>query len=149
MPDISIQNETEYALADAILNQIKRDALEYFGEAVRVIRVQYGIDRHAFNARTGELRFAFSPVDFGLVDTSVSHPDLHFGDAVRRIDYDEDETIDNDDDDDIDVNESDTRETSLEALAEDLDDDDVPRTQRLEDEFEAADEAADFMDEIG
>ncbi len=148
MPDISIQNETEYALADAILNQIKRDALEYFGEAVRVIRVQYGIDRHAFNARTGELRFAFSPVDFGLVDTSVSHPDLYFGDAVRRIDYDEDETIDDSDDDEIEVNESDTRETSLEALAEDLDDDDVPRTQRLEDGFEAADEEADFMDEI-
>jgi hypothetical protein len=61
MPDIPIQNETEYTLTASILEQIRRDALEYFGDSVRAIRVQYGIDRHAFNARTGEMRYAFSP----------------------------------------------------------------------------------------
>ena len=56
MPDIPIHNETEYTLTASILEQIKRDALEYFGDAVRAIRVQYGSDRHAFNATTGEMR---------------------------------------------------------------------------------------------
>jgi hypothetical protein len=32
--------------------------------------VQYGIARHAFNARTREVRYAFSPTDFGLFDTT-------------------------------------------------------------------------------
>ena len=35
MPDIPIHNETEYSLTTTMLEQIKRDALEYFGESVR------------------------------------------------------------------------------------------------------------------
>jgi hypothetical protein len=31
--------------------------------------VQYGIARHAFNARTREVCYALSPTDFGLFDT--------------------------------------------------------------------------------
>jgi hypothetical protein len=49
---------------------IIRDVHEYFGGRVRSIRVQYGIARHAFNARTREVRYAFSPADFGLFDTT-------------------------------------------------------------------------------
>src|SRR5262249_50413496 len=46
-----------------------RDAQEHFGEEVRSIRVQSGIARHALNARTREVRYAFSPQDFGLGPT--------------------------------------------------------------------------------
>jgi len=80
MSEISIQNETEYALTDNILDQIKREALEYFGESVNGIRIQYGIERHAFNARTGQVRYAFSPNDFGLIDTAL------FADLYSRTD---------------------------------------------------------------
>ncbi len=45
--------------------------MEYF-ESVNAIRIQYGIERHAFNARSGEVRYAFSPSDFGLVDTAMA-----------------------------------------------------------------------------
>jgi hypothetical protein len=45
------------------------DIHEYCGGQVRSIRVQYGIVRHAFNARTREVRYAFSPIGFGLFDT--------------------------------------------------------------------------------
>jgi len=70
MASIPIHNETEYTLTDDMTKQIIRDAQEHFGEDVRSIRVQYGIERHAFNARTREVRYAFSPNDFGLVDTT-------------------------------------------------------------------------------
>lgn len=151
MSGIPIVNETEYDLTELILKQIERDAVEYFGESVRLIRIQYGIDRHAFNARSGELRFSFSPVDFGLTDNTVTRPDLYFADDVRSIDYDEDETLDDEDDyEEIEVDEESSRETSLEAMAEDFDDDDeddVSRYQLLEEEFDEADEEIDFMDE--
>lgn len=48
---------------------IIRDVYEYFGGQVCSISVQYGIARHAFNARTREVRYAFSPTDFGFFDT--------------------------------------------------------------------------------
>ena len=149
MADLPIQNETEYVLTDLILKQVERDALEYFGESVRLIRIQYGIDRHAFNARTGELRYAFSPVDFGLID-AVSKPGFYFGDDVRSIDFEEDEAFDDGDYEDINVSEEDARETSLEALAEELEDEDeeeIPHYQLLEDEFDETNEEIDFMDE--
>ncbi len=148
MPDLPIRNETEYALTDLTLKQIERDALEYFGESVRLIRIQYGIDRHAFNARTGELRYAFSPIDFGLTD-AVSKSSFYFGDDVRGIDFEEDEMFDDGDYEDIDVNGEDLRETSLEALAEELEDrdEDIPHYQILEDEFDEANEEIDSMDE--
>jgi hypothetical protein len=69
MASIPIQNDTDYTLTEAMTQQIIRDAQEHFGEAVRAIRVQAGIERHALNARTREVRYAFSPQDFGLSHT--------------------------------------------------------------------------------
>jgi hypothetical protein len=69
MASIPIQNETDYTLTDDMTQQIIRDAQDHFGEEVRTIRVQSGIDRHALNARTREVRYAFSPQDFGLGHT--------------------------------------------------------------------------------
>src|SRR5262249_40866319 len=69
MASIPIQNETDYALTDDMMLQIIRDAQEHFGEEVRSIRVQSGIERHALNARTWEVRYAFFPQDFGLGHT--------------------------------------------------------------------------------
>ena len=34
---------------------------------VRSIRVQEGLERHVFNTRTRQVRYAFSPTDFGLM----------------------------------------------------------------------------------
>jgi hypothetical protein len=69
MASIPIHNETDYPLTDDMMQQIIRDAQEHFGEEVRSIRVQSGIARHALNARTREVRYAFSPQDFGLSHT--------------------------------------------------------------------------------
>src|SRR6266487_2044886 len=66
MVTIPIHNETTYTLTDVMTLEILRDAHDHFGEEVRSIRVQAGIARHAFNARTREVRYAFSPQDFGL-----------------------------------------------------------------------------------
>jgi hypothetical protein len=66
MASIPIQNETDYTLTDDMMQQIIRDAQEHFGEEIRSIRVQSGIERHALNARTREVRYAFFPQDFGL-----------------------------------------------------------------------------------
>src|SRR5881409_1067594 len=75
MVTIPIHNETDYALTEAMTTQILRDAQEHFGEEVRSVRVQSGIERHAFNARTHEVRYAFSPQDFGLVHTMPILPE--------------------------------------------------------------------------
>src|SRR5215469_4634377 len=64
---IPIHNETGYPLTEAMTQYILREAQEYFGEEVHAIRVQAGLERHAFNARTHEVRYAFSPQDFGVV----------------------------------------------------------------------------------
>src|SRR5262245_11825858 len=66
MASIPIHNETTYTLTDDITQQIIRDAQEHFGEEVRSIRVQSGLERHVFNTRTWEVRYAFFPQDFGL-----------------------------------------------------------------------------------
>ena len=66
MASIPVQNETDYLLTDDMMQLILSDAHEHFGEEVRAIRVQSGIARHALNARTREVRYAFSPQDFGL-----------------------------------------------------------------------------------
>ena len=68
MASMPIHNETDYLLTDNIRQHIIRDVHEYFGGQVRSIRVQYGIARHAFNTQTREVRYAFSPTDFGLFD---------------------------------------------------------------------------------
>jgi hypothetical protein len=70
MASMPIHNETAYSLTDNMRQHIIRDVHEYFGGQVLSIRVQYGIARHAFNARTREVRYAFSPTDFGLFDTT-------------------------------------------------------------------------------
>ena len=69
MAHIPIDNETDYALNEAMTQAIIRDAQEHFGEEVHAIRVQSGLARHALNARTREVRYAFSPQDFGLGHT--------------------------------------------------------------------------------
>jgi hypothetical protein len=70
MVTMPIHNETDYPLTDNMRQHIIRDVYEYFGGQVCSIRVQYGIARHAFKARTREVRYAFSPTDFGLFDTT-------------------------------------------------------------------------------
>jgi hypothetical protein len=85
MASIPIHNETEYTLTDEMTQQIIRDAQEHFGEEVSSIRVQYGIERHAFNARTREVRYAFSPNDFGLVDTTTAFPDTYYHAGDLRV----------------------------------------------------------------
>ena len=66
MADIPIHNDTDYPLTDAMTQEILRDAQEHFGDVIRAIRVQSGLQRHALNARTCEVRYAFSPQDFGV-----------------------------------------------------------------------------------
>src|SRR5215467_12564747 len=83
MARIPIQNETDYPLTDDMTQQIIRDAQEHFGEEVRAIRVQAGIERHAFNARTHEVRYAFSPQDFGLGPTMRIAPEPHTPETPR------------------------------------------------------------------
>jgi len=73
--NIPIRNETGYPLTEAMTQYILRDAQEYFGEKVHAIRVQAGLERHAFNARTHEVRYAFSPQDFGLVRPMSATPE--------------------------------------------------------------------------
>jgi len=69
MVTMPIHNETTYTLTDVMTLEIIRDAHDHFGEEVRSIRVQSGIARHALNARTREVRYAFSPQDFGFGPT--------------------------------------------------------------------------------
>src|SRR5215831_1862600 len=75
MASIPIHNETDHPLTDDMMQHILRDAQEYFGEEVRSIRVQAGIERHAFNAGTHEVRYAFSPQDFGFGPTMPIAPE--------------------------------------------------------------------------
>jgi hypothetical protein len=67
MVSIPIANETPYTLTDAMRQDILRDAHEHFGDVVRSIRVQEGLERHVFNTRTRQVRYAFSPTNFGLM----------------------------------------------------------------------------------
>ena len=66
MPDILIHNETDYDLLPWIIDRIRAEAIEYFGESLHAIRIQLGIARHAFNPKTHEVRYAFYPSDYGL-----------------------------------------------------------------------------------
>jgi hypothetical protein len=72
---IPIHNETDYPLTDIMTAYILRDAHEHFGEELQAIRVQSGLERHAFNARTREVRYAFSPQDFALGQTLPLAPE--------------------------------------------------------------------------
>src|SRR5215470_13720754 len=87
MASIPIHNETDYTLTDDMTQHIILDVQEHFGEEVRAIRVQSGIARHALNARTREVRYAFSPQDFGLghLIPAVQEPLDHLA-AIPNID---------------------------------------------------------------
>jgi len=137
MASIPIENETAYPLTEEMAQQIIRDAQEYFGEAVRSIRVQYGIERHAFNARTGEVRYAFSPNDFGLVDTTTAFPETYYHPAdVPTIDDDTDEDLLPAAFDDAETDNDDSRETSLESLEEGLEEEEEEDFPGLDDQDE-------------
>lgn len=147
MASIAIHNETEYTLTDDMTKQIIRDAQEHFGEDVRSIRVQYGIERHAFNARTHEVRYAFSPNDFGLVDTTTTFPDTYYSPAdIPSIDDDTEEEAVPEVFDEVEVDDEDRRETSLESLEEEIEDDEDEEEEfpDLDDQFEDAEEEDSF-----
>lgn len=146
MPDIAIHNETDYDLTAPVLDQIKRDAYEYFGESIHSIRVQYGIERHAFNAKTGEVRYAFSPSDYGLLETSI--PDAYpLGLTLPTID-DDAEDVEDTDFEGIDVDDDDTTTSfdRVDATISNAEDDDGPQFQSLDTDFESIEDAeSDFL----
>jgi hypothetical protein len=111
--------------------------------------VQYGIERHAFNARTHEVRYAFSPNDFGLVDTTTAFPDTYYHPAadVPTIDDETEEEAISVPFEDVEADdEEDRRETSLESLEEDLeeDEDEEEDFPDLDDQFEDVEEEDSF-----
>jgi len=130
MASIPIHNETDYPLTDDMTQQIIRDAQEHFGEEVRSIRVQSGLERHALNARTREVRYAFFPQDFGLGHTmpAVQEP---FAPSATFPTRDEEpeaailpapfEDVEEDQEDEEDME---PLETSLESLDEGQDEED-------------------------
>ena len=133
MASIPIHNETDYTLTDDMTQQIIRDAQEHFGEEVRAIRVQSGLERHALNARTWEVRYAFFPQDFGL---GAQLPAVHepFAPAAALPTMDEEPEaailpVSFEDVEAVEEDEKDTEplETSLESLDEgqDEEEDDV------------------------
>ena len=130
MTIIPIHNETDYTLTDDMMQYIVRDAQEYFGEEVRAIRVQAGIERHALNARTHEVRYAFSPQDFGFGPTMPIAPEPRTPETPRsrrRPPQRDAETADERvpapfEDDEEDEEDIEPIETSLESLDEGQDD---------------------------
>ena len=130
MARIPIHNETDYTLTDDMTQQIIRDAQEHFGEEVRAIRVQSGLERHALNARTREVRYAFSPQDFGFGHTMPIVPEPRTPEPPRarrrssRSDAEPEAAIIPASFEDVEDVEEDTEplETSLESLDEGRDD---------------------------
>jgi len=146
MVSIPIHNETDYTLTDDMMQHILSDAHEHFGEEVRAIRVQSGIARHAFNARTREVRYAFSPQDFGLgyhlptgyepfaPSAALSTMDEEPAAAILPAPF-EDVAGDEEDEEDIEP-----LETSLESLDEGQDDEEEDDFFTLDDLGEEAEE---------
>jgi len=133
MASIPIHNETDYTLTNDMTQQIIRDAQEHFGEEIRAIRVQSGLERHAFNARTHEVRYAFSPQDFGFGHTMPIAPEPSTSEQPRarrrssRSDAEPEAAIipaSFEDVEEVEEDEEDTEplETSLESLDEGQDD---------------------------
>ena len=142
MARIPIQNETDYLLTDDMMQHILRDTHEHFGEEVRAIRVQFGIERHAFNARTHEVRYAFSPQDFGL-DHRMPTGDEPFDPsaAIPNMDEEPEAAILPASFEDIEVEEDmEPLETSLESLDEGQDDEEEDDFFKLDNPVEDADE---------
>ena len=146
MARIPIQNETDYTLTDDMTKQIIRDAQEHFGEEVRAIRVQSGLERHALNARTREVRYAFSPQDFGLVHAIPTvHEPLDPSAALPTRDEEPEAAIlpasfENGEDIEEDEEDMEPLETSLESLDEGQDDEEEDDFFKLDDPVEDADE---------
>src|SRR2546428_1322290 len=123
--------------------QILRDAHEHFGEEVRAIRVQAGIERHAFNARTREVRYAFFPQDFGLGHTMPTiHEPLHPSAALSDMEEEPEAAILLAPFEDVEVEEDmEPFETSLESLDEGQDnEEEADNFFKLDDPIEDADE---------
>jgi len=145
MTRIPIHNETDYPLTDDIMQQIIRDAQEHFGEEVHSIRVQSGIERHALNTRTREVRYAFSPQDFGLGHLM---PTIHepFAPSAALADMDKEpeaasipapfEDIEEEEDEE----DIEPIETSLESLDEGQDDEEEDDFFKVDDPVEDAEE---------
>jgi hypothetical protein len=129
MASIPIHNETDYTLTEAMTQEIIRDAEEHFGEEVHAIRVQAGLARHALNVRTREVRYAFSPQDFGFGQTMPIAPEPRTSEQPRarrrssRSDAEPEATIIPAPFEDVEVEEDmEPLETSLESLDEGQDD---------------------------
>ena len=148
MASIPIHNETDYTLTDDMMQSILRDAQEHFGEEVRAIRVQSGIERHAFNARTHEVRYAFSPQDFGFGQTMPIAPEPRTSEQPRarrrssRSDAEPEAAIIPAPFEDVEVEEEDMEplETSLESLDEGQDDEEEDDVFTLDAPVEDTDE---------
>jgi hypothetical protein len=146
MASIPIHNETAYTLTDDITQHIIGDAHEHFGEEVRAIRVQSGIERHALNARTREVRYAFSPQDFGLSHTmpAVYEPSASVADLPTMDEATEEAILPGPFEDGVDVEEDEEDleplETSLESLDEAQDDEEEDDFFRLDAPVEDTDE---------
>jgi hypothetical protein len=146
MANIPIHNETDYTLTDDMMQHIVRDAQEHFGEEVRTIRVQTGIERHALNARTWEVRYAFFPQDFGLGHTmpavqepfdhaaALSDMDAETAAAILPVPF---EDVEEDEEDGEDME---PLETSLESLDEGQDDEEEDDVFTLDAPVEDTDE---------
>ena len=141
MASIPIHNETAYTLTDDITQQIIGDAHEHFGEEVRAIRVQSGIERHALNARTREVRYAFFPQDFGLGHTmpTVQEP-FDLSAALPTIEEEPEAAIIPAPFEDVEEEDMEPLETSLESLDEGQDDEEEDDFFKLDDPVEDADE---------
>jgi hypothetical protein len=72
MEEIIVKNETDFDIPPKVMDKIKFEAFEYFGDSVRTIRIQSGIERHTYNPKTREVRFAFFLSDYDLNLLSVS-----------------------------------------------------------------------------
>ena len=143
MVTIPIHNETDYALTDDMTQHIIRDAHDHFGEEVHAIRVQSGIARHALNTRTREVRYAFSPQDFGLGHTMpIVQETPRSRRRSPRIDEETEEVILPAPFEDVEVDAEDMEplETSLESLDAGRDDDEEADVFTLDDPVEEADE---------
>ena len=148
MASIPIHNETDYTLTDDMAQQIIRDAQEHFGEEVRAIRVQAGIERHAFNARTHEVRYAFSPQDFGFGPTMPIAPEPQTLETPRSRRRPPQRDVETEEDsvpaslEDVEDVEEDLEslETSLESLDEGQDDEEEDDVFTLDAPVEDTDE---------
>jgi hypothetical protein len=143
MANIPIHDDTNYALTEAMTQDIVRDAQEHFGDAIRAIRVQSGLQRHAWNARTREVRYAFSPQDFGVVPPLPPAPEIPR--ARRRLSRSEEETVAKSlpasfEEGAVEEEDLEPLETSLESLDEGPEEDEDEDVFRLDAPVEEMDE---------